>query len=100
MFLNFFFRGGGGGAGFNYLMPHYKKTFRNYDITTVRATAKNNEKLYSNLSFPQTFYVLTFLIGMEVSAEIMRKYLSAESRDGKLSYILMFSERHKSVVKV
>ena len=37
---------------------------------------------------------------MEVSAEIMRKYLSAESRDGKLSYILMFSERHKSVVKV
>ena len=37
---------------------------------------------------------------MEVSAEIMRKYLSAELRHGKLSYILMFSERHKSVVKV
>ena len=51
-------------AGCNYLMP---------------------QKLYSNLSFTQAFYVLTYFIEIEVSAEIMRKSLIAELRHGKLS---------------
>ena len=57
---------------------------------------KNNYKLYSNLSFTQAFYVLTYFIEIEVSAEIMWKSLIAELKLGKLSEVLIFTERQKS----